>query len=110
LRTVPSNRHRSRNVRNLGDYRSIRIPCKRNWVYLQHVDSLQNAAWIESKLLANLLYELGPEILVAMHRHWGLAPSEPDKDVPSLATPLDDLDPGLAEITDQFLAPSPTQC
>src|SRR6266702_6724706 len=39
-----------------------------------------------------------------MHRHWGLAACEPDKHVPSLAAPFDDLDPGLAELTDQFHA------
>src|SRR5437867_2829995 len=68
-------------------------------------NSLQNAAWIESKLLANLLVELGPKILVSMHRNWRLASCEPDKHVPSLATPFDDLGAGLAELADQFSLP-----
>jgi len=42
-----------------------------------------------------------------MHRHWGLATCEPGKHVPSLATPFENLDSGLAELTDQFLALQP---
>ena len=61
-------------------------------------------SWLHIFFMNPGLYEPGPEILVHMHRHWGLAACEPDKHVPSLAAPFDDLDPGLAELADQFLA------